>query len=259
MESSKAPKQTISITPLANTKMILHAIRHANSNIHGILIGSIVDTAGTTTGTTLEISNALPVFHSTPTKPLLEMALRLAESYCYSSSSDTNTKQQIVGWYTGNERNNDTTPNQAALKIMRSIASQWSLNSELLDKGDEMVEPVLGFISFDGLSSLLSTTKEGNGDDDNAAVCGLHWYGSDSKHHWLESYPSSNIITPSSSSFSNMTELIQQAISASLDNRKGCQDVLVYDFEDHLEGNDASQNDWIRNECVTKFVQEYTK
>lgn len=263
MESSNSPKQIINVSSLAHTKMVLHAVRHPNSTIHGILLGSIgADSTSNSGSATLEITNALPVFHSTPTKPLLEISLRLAESYCSSSNSSSTTttptttsisKQKIVGWYTANERINDTTPNQAALKIMSSIASQWSLDKELDFRKDlNGLEPVLGFLTPSGLTSLLSSSSGGESKGDDACAGELDWFGSDYKHHWLEPYPTSNI---TSSSSSNM-ELIQQAVSASLNEHS---EVELYDFEDHLEGNDAKEKDWIRNDSVTRFVQESNK
>ena len=71
----------------AYRKMIIHSIQNATSEIHGILVGK-----SSSKGKSIE--DVLPVCHSSPTKPILDMAFRLADSYLANHTSDL----KIMGW-----------------------------------------------------------------------------------------------------------------------------------------------------------------
>lgn len=98
-EESKGSDKVVAISPISHAKIILHAVRHSYTSIHGILIGYI-------NGDSIQVNDVLPVCHSSPTKPILDMALRIANAYAIDSGvkADESRQQQIVGWYTANER-----------------------------------------------------------------------------------------------------------------------------------------------------------
>jgi len=66
--------------------MLMHSAKYRYGPVHGILVGK----------SQTEITDVLPVCHSLPTKPFLEVALSLASEH---------TQESLVGWYTSNDSN----------------------------------------------------------------------------------------------------------------------------------------------------------
>eukprot|EP00816_Leptocylindrus_hargravesii_P012372 CAMPEP_0196809340 /NCGR_PEP_ID=MMETSP1362-20130617/9296_1 /TAXON_ID=163516 /ORGANISM="Leptocylindrus danicus, Strain CCMP1856" /LENGTH=177 /DNA_ID=CAMNT_0042184011 /DNA_START=77 /DNA_END=610 /DNA_ORIENTATION=+ len=103
---------------------MLHAAQYSRSSIHGILLGT-----HDADNNTWNAVDALPVCHSVPTKPLLDMAFRLAEAYC-------GEEMDIIGWYTANARIGDNTPIPTAVKVASAISNDSVLvmvnNSKLV-------------------------------------------------------------------------------------------------------------------------------
>lgn len=103
---------SVTINEKAYAKIMLHATRNSRSCVHGILIGS----------SSSEITDALPVSHSIPTKPIIDMALQFADAYCEEFNSNSEGKSiGIVGWYVGNELEDDDEPNPVTKKIVSGI------------------------------------------------------------------------------------------------------------------------------------------
>jgi len=145
------------LTPLPVTKLLLHAIQNPHASVSGILLGKFI------TSTTLSIRDVLPVCHSHPTKPILDMSFRLAEA---ASSDDVS----IVGWYTCNERAEDNAASSASHRIAHSIGERYPDREPILlvlDNialgeyliGEENASPFLVY-GKDGRSQLL--TREVN-------------------------------------------------------------------------------------------------
>lgn len=80
--------ESLKITDLAHAKILLHAMQYSTSSIHGILIGNYK-------GSELQIQDSIPVCHSAPTKPILDMAFRMVDSHINNNIGDGS---QIVGW-----------------------------------------------------------------------------------------------------------------------------------------------------------------
>lgn len=216
---------------MAHVKMMLHAVRHSRSVIHGILLGNF-----SPDGLLLTVIDALPVCHAAPTKPLLDMALRIAESYCESTEDCIG----IVGWYTSNEILGDNIPKQAALKIVSSIGEN------LLSGGSSIpanAEPILAVITSSGLKSMLTSSSEENNDDETNG--GLQVYGSDSRKHWLNQYAVDSVVL-------NAPDIAADACHSD------SEALPFFDFEDHLEGGIKTirSRDWVRNTDVANFVQQ---
>eukprot|EP00560_Eucampia_antarctica_P002089 CAMPEP_0197836310 /NCGR_PEP_ID=MMETSP1437-20131217/28502_1 /TAXON_ID=49252 ORGANISM="Eucampia antarctica, Strain CCMP1452" /NCGR_SAMPLE_ID=MMETSP1437 /ASSEMBLY_ACC=CAM_ASM_001096 /LENGTH=220 /DNA_ID=CAMNT_0043442373 /DNA_START=29 /DNA_END=688 /DNA_ORIENTATION=+ len=205
--SSGKTQQTIQLSSLAHVKIILHAVKNPRSPTHGILIGTSFPDHS------LVISDVLPVCHSSPTKPLLEMALLLAEAHL----SQNDDQKLIVGWYTSNERLDDVHPKSAALKTMNAIHEKFT-------SPGEVVEPVLIFLSSSGLASVLDCDDRG---DDEVSESGLHFYGRDLKMNWSKS------ILPESvkSIEGTWTDNINVVKAACISENKS---LALFDFEDHL-------------------------
>jgi hypothetical protein len=216
--------QDISIAPLAHAKMMAHAVKNSRTVAHGILLGKF-DTNG------LTVLDVLPVCHSTPTKPLLDMSLRLAESFCVSNEDEKNS--EIVGWYSAPELQVQDSPGPVAVKIIRSIAQ--SLESK---------EPILITISNNEVDSFLKIEK--TCDNDNL---GFTIYGNDELNKSNHAYKSENIKTTSGS----WKSLNEASVNVCLDD-----EVEIFDYEDHVSGGveNIKQKDWIRNEQIRKTIRQ---
>lgn len=108
---------TITLRPLPTTKLALHSTRHPFSTIHGLLIG-YRDDGG------IEITDAIPVCHEVPTKPVVDMALRLVDIHLQQQQS-ADKQGEIMGWYTSNVSGGEI-PNVPALKIASVLEQQQS-------------------------------------------------------------------------------------------------------------------------------------
>ena len=216
-------KSNLSVAPKVHAKMMAHAIRNSHSVVHGILLGKY--------GEELIISDVLPVCHSTPTKPILDMSLRLAEAYCLAN--DDNENLEIIGWYTAPEKQVDESPGPVALKIIRSIASN-----------SESKEPVLICITNNDVENFLKIEKPN--DIDNI---GFSVYGKDGGNHWNDLYKVESI----KSSIGSWSASNQAAVDVSLDD-----ELKLYDFEDHVSSGSAGvkDKDWIRNENIGNTLKQ---
>ena len=209
------------ITKKAHTKMMMHSIQNATSEIHGILIGR-----SESNSSRLIIADVLPVCHSSPTKPVLDVAFRLADSYLESA-----TDMKIMGWYTANERLDDINPNQVSLRIMSTIAS-----SALKRDDDNNDEP------------LLIQLKYSN---DKSNATSLQLYGKDQRNNWLRSYSADEFIIDND----DESSFLQKLLCKMRDN--GEDSILLFDFEDHLSASNdkcLKDIDWITNGAVEKLV-----
>lgn len=101
---------TVILSPLAQTKMALHSARHGFSPIHGILIGH-------RSRSSLEVTDAIPVCHEVPTRPVVNTSLRLVDIHLKDGEN------KIIGWYTANSNGGDE-PNIPALRVVNSMAEQ---------------------------------------------------------------------------------------------------------------------------------------
>ena len=75
----KSNKQ-ISLSLKSQIKMALHATKYGYSTpIHGIVLGKSSNSDDD--GSSLEVLDVVPVCHEVPTKPIVDMALRLTDAY----------------------------------------------------------------------------------------------------------------------------------------------------------------------------------
>lgn len=183
----------------------------------------------------LNLSDAIPVFHSSPTKPILDMALRLIEAHIgVSKGSDA---AAVVGWYSANERLGDAVPRQAALKMVSGLASGLEAMGKSLPTHAELVTVL---VSNEGTLDLLK-------DEGGNSGAGLVVFGRDARKHWLRPYAPGNVKCTSTSS-----KIVR---AACLEDAKR---VPIYDFEDHMDGGaeNLGTRDWLTNSGVSKFVQK---
>lgn len=210
-------KDSVIVNQVSHSKMVLHAVRRSRTPIHGILLGNFSEGS-------LTVLDVLPICHSTPTKPIVDMSLRLAEAHCESMEGGIG----IVGWYTANQRLGDDAPGPVALKITQSIAANVSNDSILIT------------ITGSGLEAKLLQEESINSEQ------GFDVYGSDNSKNWVKKYPADAV------SSANGSWEISKGICAS-----DAESVPFFDFEDHLDGGVdlTKERDWIRNHDVVKAVQ----
>ncbi|XP_055808847.1 ER membrane protein complex subunit 8/9 homolog [Solanum dulcamara] len=115
-------KATYEIHQNAYIKLILHASKHKNSAVNGILVGRVSGDAAV-----VEIVESVPLFHSQiGVLPPLEIALIMIEEYyCDKGLS-------IVGYFHANERFDDSELGNGAKNIADHISGYFPQAAVLL-------------------------------------------------------------------------------------------------------------------------------
>lgn len=84
--------ESVHVSPLGFTKILLHASKYPHAAINGILLGEVSSDGKTT------VSDCIPLFHACLTlTPMLEVALYQIEAYSQSKGL------KICGYYQANE------------------------------------------------------------------------------------------------------------------------------------------------------------
>jgi hypothetical protein len=236
-------QQTVVVSPMAHTKMLLHACQNPYSQVHGVLLGTFGTQSSDGDGPVLTLTDAIPIFHSSPTKPLLDMGLQLIEAHTTNTSRGGGVGSGIVGWYSANERlGDDERPGQAALRVVGGIAA----GLDGMGKSPPThAEPVAVLVSNRGAVGVL-------GGDDND-VADLKVFGRDrvNKQQWIRMY-APDYVKCSSTSKKFVREACAEAAEA------GGVSPIIYDFEDHLDGGaeNLAARDWLTNIAVSNRVRK---
>jgi len=191
--------------------MMLHASTNSRTPIHGILIGQ-------QSSDQCSVTDIVPVSHSNPTKPIIDMALRFTEEFCRVQGGGL----MMVGWYTANERVGDNTPSPIAWKVVANMKETLSS------------EPILAIITSDSFEVMLrkECTADGQGK-------GFKVYSNcDESSEAVEDIKAEN------GDWSEVSALVADICLKG--NAKLC------DFENHLEG--GVEENWLKNEQVAKIV-----
>lgn len=149
-------KDSVTVAPEVFLLMTGHATCHPMSAVHGVLIG-------TRTKNKVDIVDAFPICHETPTKTVVETALALV-----LSSLDGIKDKNIVGWYTVPELLADKKAGPVALRIAASLSSD-----------DAAGEPVLLVVNNESIVDLSSETE-------SRASNAVQAYGKDFGMQWME-------------------------------------------------------------------------
>lgn len=198
----------------AYTKMMLHATKNSTTQIHGILIG-------TSSSSSINITDAIPICHSAPTKPIVDMGLRLVQA-----SLD---KEEIVGWYSGNERAGDNLPSSVSYKLAAQI--------QALNEKDAAV---LVMINSDSFTNMLENHCDESGRDRGFDVYSVTGNKSD-------------VDMPLSTSNVSLAEGDWKSVSGTVAETCLKDGAGVVDFENQLEAgakglkNKLQEGDWLRN------------
>ena len=237
--------QTVVVGPMAHTKMLMHACQNPYSQVHGVLLGSFGTQSSGGGGPELTITDAIPVFHSSPTKPILDMALQLIEAHTAANSDGGGGGGSgIVGWYSANERlGDDERPGPAALRIVAGIAAGLDGMGK---PPPTHAEPVAVLITNRGVVDVL-------GGNDNG-VPDLKVFGRDrvNKQQWIKMYASDHVKCSSA-----CKKVVREACA---EEAGGSPTISIYDFEDHLDGGteNISTRDWLTNTVVSNLVRKST-
>ena len=216
----------ISVSALAETKMALHAAKHGFSNpIHGIVLGKKSDG-----NDVLEIVDAIPVCHEVPTKPIVDMALRLTYAHLQqqrgSGGADDNNNLTIIGWYTSNASTlDDDAPNLSACRV----ASSMSGNGE---EGDTFI---LVLVTTSGILAAVSTDSD---DSLSPSLCRV--FQKDTRTKTFTNEVDSSLISQENET----SYIISKAMS---------KEMPIFDYVDHISnyGSDDWNNmDWITNSAI---------
>jgi len=235
-------QQNVVISIIAYTKMVLHAIRNPTSQVHGILVGVFRE------GPTLTITDVVPLFHSAPTKPILDIALRLAETSINVSKSSLSGVSRVVGLYTANERlGDDEQPGQASLRIMGNISKRFGASPETTLPVH--AEPIIILIQNMGLASMI-----GEGESSQNVI---KMFGRDNCKHWIRSIKE-EYFTVSNEEGNNIDllkciEIVRAACAQ--DEAK----LPMFDFENHMDygADSVRKTDWLNNAAVVEFIRRH--
>lgn len=210
----------ISVSAMAETKMALHSAKHGFSNpIHGIIVGKSSGNDGV-----VEIVDAVPVCHEVPTKPIVDMALRLVDAHLHQQGDDNLT---IIGWYTSNaSTSDDETPNLSACRIASSMADCCQEGG-----GDNFI---LVMVTTSGLIAAVSKDS----DSSVSPLCRV--FQKDAKTKTFSHEVDSSLITQEN----DTSYIISKAMS---------KEMPIYDFVDHISNygsEDWNNMDWIKNAAI---------
>ena len=231
----------ISLSLKSQIKMALHATKYGYSTpIHGIVLGK------SNTDGSLEVVDVVPVCHEVPTKPIVDMALRLTDAYLQHQQQERGLK--IIGWYTANSNSNinsEELPNASACRIASSIA-------EIDEDGGDNI--VLLLVST---SKLVSSMTKQTGTDNLPIICNI--YEKSSHRTFTQQVNEDRIISLDSlkEGGGKISTAVGQCLSSlgDADAAGGggkSSGIAIYDYVDHL--NDGGRGDWIVNDTVNKFV-----
>ena len=224
----------IAISIVAQTKMALHAAKHGFSNpIHGIVLGKSKGDGS------VEVVDVVPVCHEVPTKPIVDMALRLADAHLQQQ----NDGARIVGWYTANANAasaDEEMPNASACRIASSVAG----NANDDDGGSE-----------DFFLILVSTA--GITERTTMPICSV--FEKDKSRTFTQKVDGSRIINTGGDGAS-LDKVISGAIDQLSSSDYECDaagggakgSLSIHDYVDHLEN--CGEGNWIENGMVNDFV-----
>jgi Uncharacterised protein family (UPF0172) len=149
-------QDSVSVAPEVFLLIAGHSTCHPRSAVHGVLIGTRMKHK-------VNITDAYPICHETPTKTLVETSLSIV-----LSTLDGNVEKTIVGWYTAPELLADKRAGPVALRIAANLVSD-----------DATGQPVLLVVNNESIVEL-SLEKE------CMASSAIQAYGKDFGMQWME-------------------------------------------------------------------------
>ena len=239
---------SISISLMAQWKMSVHATTRPlgggggtiGQTIHGIVLGhrskSTASAAGdnSKTSSSLVVTNVVPVCRETPTKPIVDMALRLVDAHLMQKEQQT----KIIGWYTSsstagndaNEEEDTSLPNASACRILSSIAES------ACDDGAENEDGPFVLLSLSNSSivdSFIMDQTKNNKNNSKSPMVVCKAYQWETKSRTL--VRRTNVV------------VVMDEETKGQQNRQKLLPTEVYDFVDHMNDCDFVDSKWIEN------------
>mmetsp|Transcript_31864 Transcript_31864/g.66978 ORF Transcript_31864/g.66978 Transcript_31864/m.66978 type:complete len:269 (+) Transcript_31864:120-926(+) len=257
----------VSIALTAQVKMALHASKHGFSNpIHGIVLGKQSNANNSDGASSLQVVNVVPVCHEVPTKPIVDMALRLTDAYLQQEQNKQKMEGvRVVGWYTANANapskdndQDDELPNTSACRIVSSLAENAAVGD---DNGNGDEQFVLLLVST---SRLVDSTQN----EYALPICTV--FEKDKSRTFTQRVGKERISVISTTIDGNNAgdDLAGEVLSEAMEQQQllsfsenggdaaagvgGGGNIAIYDYVDHLM--DCGRGDWIENGVVDKFV-----
>jgi len=214
MAVDEVSKDLVTIAPHVLVIMTAHAISHPTTPVHGVFIGS-------RRGNKLEITDAYPICHETPTKVLVETSLSLVHSALEDSSRTTSPSSSIIGWYTAPELLKRTSataikPSPVELRIVASLET-------------EQLQPVLLVLNNEAMVELSGEVAP-----ETATTTIIKAFGKDFGNQWMGPLKCS-VMDPS------------KALKMITGNA-----IEVKDLVDHWEAGASS--DWTTSASISKLL-----
>ena len=156
---AKDDNKKVIVSPHAFVSMTTHALEHYTCVVHGILVGTHSDKG-------VQVSDAFPVCHESPTRPLIETALALVQARIMD------TKETIVGWYSAPELlpsddDEEDRPGPIELRVVANLSSKEK-------------EPVLIILQNKAINQLAKGLGK------FSAVSAIKAFGKDFGQQWME-------------------------------------------------------------------------
>ncbi|KAI8085160.1 uncharacterized protein BX664DRAFT_338665 [Halteromyces radiatus] len=131
---------------------LLHAAKYPANQVCGLLLGKVEKDSIT------HVTTALPLFHHwTTLTPMLDMALQQAELYAKKK------QLQIIGWYQANERVDDVSLHDNAIKVADAIRQRsktsriFIVNNEKLSSLEKATE---AYVIYDYQEQQWKASKD---------------------------------------------------------------------------------------------------
>jgi len=211
--------KSVAVLPQASLSMAGHCIAHPHESAYGILLGRCDDNSGGDGA--MVVTDALPVSHGTPSLPIAETALGLAELEAKKQQPSCS----IVGWYMAPMLLEDTRPGPVALRLAANLATSSTTT----------VEPVLLLVQNKALGDCVSGADGSSSSAENLVQA----LGRDFGNQWLEKI-ATKVENPNA-----VGKAIQQARKQEL--------TIGTDLLDHMA--DVSKA-WYPNKVLSEFVKK---
>jgi hypothetical protein len=218
-EGGKKKTGGVVVGPRAFVSAALHAVTYRRDAVHGVLLGTWEEGeqgggggGGTTTAV---VTDAVPVSHGAPTRPVVEAALGLVRQ-SIGKQGPAPGASDVVGWYTAPALLEDGEPGPVALRMAANLAA-----------GDS--DPVLLVLQNEALAACC----RGEG----GAAAAVKALGRDFGNQWLES------LTCAVREEKVAVAALREARQQSLQNT---------DFVAHLDGPPSSS--WYPNQELSKLI-----
>jgi len=207
-------KDSVTISPEVFALLVAHAASHPTTTVHGVLIGNRKSNK-------VDVTDAFPICHENPTRPLVETALALVQS-----NLEGETNKYIVGWFTAPELLYETKPGPVALRIVASLAASSRGNSS-------SGEPVLLSLNNETIVNILA-------EKESLASKAVQAYGKDFGMQWME--PLDLTVSNESAAVKAVTDIFNEKFN-------------INDLVDHWD--EGASSEWTLASSLSSFTKKF--